>query len=481
MELRRVSARRSRTDLFGAAASIFVFILLTSGVAQQTRAQDAPPKLTEAASPMTAPSKISAVVEFSIPAIDRALEQRVPKRLATFDDRATLCWHRRILRREVDIDCEYSGYVERTGPISLRAEHGRLEAAVPIYGGVSGQALGRFARLLHGTADGALTVYASAQPRLRPDWTVALGMAEGFRWQEPPVLHLLGFNINLSRYVEPKVRTQLDRIDAEASAYLRSIDLRDKAETSWRHAFTAVKIFDEPPIWLQMTPLTAAFAGMHAYGNALEGALEIAGTVTTTIGPEPAVNPPMPLPPLGTDVAEPGKFDVIIPVAINYDTIRARIQDLATAMNSSGMTLRDVKVYPSGKTITVAIRIATADNTDGDWIYLSAMPKAGTDAKSIQFPDIAMAGASQSAAAITAWFKDDAHLQALQQQMRISYDEALNSIVASANARLTRSLGNGFRSEAHLTTSGVPDVQPLDDGLRADVHIRGDLKILYGL
>jgi hypothetical protein len=93
-----------------------------------------------------------------------------------------------------------------------------------------------------------------------------------------------------------------------------------------------------------------------------------------------------------------------------------------------------------------------------------------------------MAGASQSAAAaITAWFKDDAHLQALQQQMRISYDEALNSIVASANARLTRSLGNGFRSEAHLTASGVPDVQPLDDGLRADVHIRGDLKILYGL
>jgi len=474
----RIPAKHSWNDLFGALASILVLIPLSIAA----RAQDAPPKQADPALPMTAQSKISAAVEFSIAAIDRALEQRVPKRLATFDDRATLCWHRRILRREVDIDCAYSGYVERAGAISLRAEHGRLEKAVPIYGSVSGQGLGRFARLLHGTAGGALTVYASALPRLRPDWTVALGMAEGFRWQEPPVLHLLGFNINLSRYVEPKVRAQLDRVGAEASAYLRGIDLRDKAETAWRSAFTAVKIFDQPPIWLQMTPQTAAFAGMHAYGDALEGALQIAGTVTTTIGAEPPANPPTPLPSLGTDVAEPGKFEVVIPLVINYDAIRAKIQDVATAFNNSGLTLRDVKAYPSGKTITLGLRVATADNTDGEWIYLSATPKAGGDDKSVHFPDITVSGGLQSASApLAAWFKEEAHLQALQQQLRISYDEAQKNIVASANARLTRSLGNGFRSEAHLTSFGVPNLQPLDDGLRADFKIGGDLKILYGL
>lgn len=77
---------------------------------------------------MTAQAKISAAIEFDVAAVDRAVERYVPKRLAGFNDRKTRCWHRRIFRREVDIACEYSGFVERTGPISLHAERGRLEA-----------------------------------------------------------------------------------------------------------------------------------------------------------------------------------------------------------------------------------------------------------------------------------------------------------------------------------------------------------------
>ena len=54
-------------------------------------------------------------------------------------------------------------------------------------------------------------------------------------------------------------------------------------------------------------------------------------------------------------------------------------------------------------------------------------------------------------------------------------------MVGSVNARLTRPLGDGFRSEAHLTSAGVENMQVLDSGMRVDVHAGGDLKILYGL
>lgn len=460
-----------------------VLALALNGIAPLARADDPAPKEPSATAAMTAQSKISAIVEFGLPALDRALEQQIPRRLATFEDRTTRCWHRRMFRREIDIDCAYSGFVERTGPISLRADKGRLSAAVPLFGTVAGQGIGRFARLLHGTADGQLTVYAAARPRLRPDWTVDLDMSEGFRWQEPPILRILGFSVNLSRFVEPRVREQLARVQADAASNLRKLDLRGKAETAWRQAFAAVKIVDTPEIWLQITPQTVAFAGMHAHGDVLEGALEITGTSATTIGTEPAANTPTPLPPLGADVSEPGRFEIVLPVNIDYDALRAKIQDVATAVNNAGTALRDIQVRPAADKIVIGLRLAGAETADkdGEWVYLTATPRLDAASQTIAFPDIALSTTEQSATTPpAAAFKGDDFLRGLREQFRIRYQAELDKVVASANAHLTRSLGNGFRSEAHLTSSGVANIQLLGNTMRVDFRAGGDLKILYG-
>src|SRR5262245_1809664 len=107
------------------ASTCLVAVLAASSVCPASASGKPPLSVSEAA-PMVAESKISAAIEFSIAALDRALERRIPKQLATFRDRTTSCWHRRVLGRYVNIDCEYSGYVERTGPVLLRAEGGRL-------------------------------------------------------------------------------------------------------------------------------------------------------------------------------------------------------------------------------------------------------------------------------------------------------------------------------------------------------------------
>lgn len=463
-----------------AAAAIMISIMLP----RPASADEAPPRQAGQSALMTAQSHISAKIEFGLPAIERALERHVPRVLASFDDRATRCWRRRILRREVDVDCVFSGLVERTGPISLQAERGRLEGAVPIYGWVAGQGLGRLARLVHGAGEGALTVYAVARPRLRPDWTVALDMGEGFRWQEAPVIRVFGFNINIARYVEPRVRAQLGRVEAEAAAYLRSLDLRAKAETAWRNAFTPVKIFDTPEIWLQMTPQTVAFAGTRARGDVLEGSLEMTGTAATFVGIKPPANAPTPLPALGADVSEPGRFEIVIPVAIDFNTVRAKLQDAISAMNVTGFAVRDEQVYPSGDKVVFGLKLGSAqvDAVGSNWIYLTASPASEASNEAVEFANLKLSAAGQALPeSIADWFKDDAHLKSLQDRMRVAYQDELNMVVAAANARLTRSLGDGFRSEAHLTPSGPPKIQLLDDGMRIDFRAGGDLKILYGL
>jgi hypothetical protein len=127
-------------------------------------ASSKPPLSPDADAPAVASSTVSATLEFGLEALDRALERDVPKRIATFNDRVTSCWHRRFLRKEVNIACLYSGYVERTGGVSLRAERGRLSATAPLFGTVSAQGIRGLGRLLHGTAEGQMTVYALARP-----------------------------------------------------------------------------------------------------------------------------------------------------------------------------------------------------------------------------------------------------------------------------------------------------------------------------
>src|SRR5215475_9526898 len=95
-------------------------LLLLASVSTTAFAADKPALAPDQPAPATAPSKMSATVEFSLGTLDRALERKVPRRLTSIEDRGSECWHRRILGREVDIDCEYSGYVDRVAPISLR-------------------------------------------------------------------------------------------------------------------------------------------------------------------------------------------------------------------------------------------------------------------------------------------------------------------------------------------------------------------------
>ncbi len=385
----------------------------------------------------------------------------------------------------VNIDCEYSGYVERTGPISLRAEHGRLNAAMPLFGTVSGQGIGRFARLLHGTGEGQLMVYATARPRLRPDWSVSLDMSEGFRWQEPPTLQILGFRVDLTRYVEPKIRQQVARVQSDAATSVAAMNIRGKAESAWQQAFATVKIVDSPAIWLKTTPQAVAFSGTHARGDVLEGSIEISGTTETVIGTQPSVSAPTPLPALGTEVTNPGRFSVIIPVTIGYDQIRQKIQDVMTARaQGGGPGVQDISIYPSSGKIVAGLHLKSGgDSNDGAWVYLTATPQVDADAQTVQFSDFTVTPDSTSTAGnpLATLLDDPTLVQNLQQQVRLAFQTEWQAILASANARLTRPLAGSFRSEGNLTSAGLSNISLLPDGIRIDLRAGGDLRILYGM
>src|SRR6202167_610029 len=145
-------------------------------------AAEKPPLAPDQDTPLVVQSRVSAVLSFSARALAEGLDRTVPRRLATFDDQLTTCGHRRgFFRRQVDIQCFVTGYIERTGPVYLRAEGNRLVDTIKLDGYVYGQCARGLARLVHGVAQGAMNVFVQPK-RVLPEigrscsiWRRAIG------------------------------------------------------------------------------------------------------------------------------------------------------------------------------------------------------------------------------------------------------------------------------------------------------------------
>lgn len=443
-------------------------------------AAEKPPLSADAAPVMRTQSRISATIEFGLPALAAAIERDIPKRLATIDERIN-CVHRRVLGFQVSANCDVWGYVERTSGVSLYGRGDRVFGAVSIHGVAEGQGANRFTARIHGETEATATVEVEARPQLRKDWSLDLNFSDSFRWSEPPYLHVLGRDIPLAEYAEPRIKTQLDRVRSRAIAAARRIDLRDKAAKAWAQAFEPISLAAEPPTWLQLTPQAAAFAGVRASSKTLSGTLELAGTAETVIGGAPPAVSPTALPSLGTDVSTPGSFELVLPVRISYNTLRRGIQQALSALPKNN-AIRDVQIYPSAGKLVVGLRIAAASEPDpaaGEWIYLSGKPRVDTDKKTIGFAEFDADDTIRDR--IRQLLGDDQLLTQLQEQGGVSYGVAYDNLLDAASEKLTRPLKNGFRMEGRLTSAKLDNVSLLADGPMILIHASGELKILYGL
>jgi hypothetical protein len=442
-------------------------------------AGEKPPVIPDQPSSLTVPSRVSAVVEFGLPAIAAAIERDIPKRLATIDERIG-CVNRRVLVFRVRANCDVDGFVDR-GPMSLYGRGDHIVGSIPIFGSIEGQGANRFTSRIHGDAEGRAVVEVESRPKLSKDWSIDLNFADSFHWSEPPILHVLGREIALTKYAEPSIRKQLGRIRQHAQEAARRLDLHDKAAKAWEQAFQPIQISQDPPVWLQITPASAAFAGVHANAKDLSGSLELAGTAQTVVGQAPSTVTPTSLPPLGNDISQPGTFDILLPVRVNYDALRDKIMQVVAA-SKAGPIVKQMQIYPSSGKLVIGVQFARPGDTDaaaGEWVYLSGALNVDANQQSIRISNLA-ADSSLPDGSEAAQLQNQL-LDQLKEIPDIGYGVAYQNLLTAANERLNRPLKNGFRMEGQLSSAKLDSSQLLADGVSIALRVSGDLKILYGL
>nr|QIP10814.1 DUF4403 family protein [Bradyrhizobium symbiodeficiens] len=442
-------------------------------------AADKPPLAPDTVAPFTTDSRISATIEFSLRALASDIEEDIPQRLASIDERVS-CVHRRVLFFRVNANCDVYGFVERSGSVSLYGRGDRVYGSVPIYGALEGQGANRFTSRIHGETEASATIEVEARPQLTRDWSLDLNFSDGFRWSEPPVLHVLGREIPLSNYAEPRIRTQLARVRERALAAARRLDLHDKAAKAWRDAFDPIELSNDPQVWLQLTPQSASFAGVRADSGMLRGSLELSGSAETVVGREPPAITPTELPSLGREVSEPGTFDVILPVRVGYDVLKDKIRQAINAVAPvAGLSVQDVDVYPSSGKLVLGLRVAKASDTNADagqWIYLTGGLQVDADGHAVRFSDLAADVNDEGLASLV-----NPLVAQLRDKMSVDYGVAYENLLNAANAKLNRPLEDGFRMEGHLSSAKLEKVYLPADGIVIALRASGDLTILYGM
>jgi Domain of unknown function (DUF4403) len=324
-------------------------------------------------------------------------------------------------------------------------------------------------------------VEVESRPRLSRDWSIDLNFSDSFHWSEPPVLHVMGRDIALAKYAEPSIRKQLGRIRAHAQESARRLDLHEKAARAWEQAFQPVQISQDPPVWLQVTPTSAAFAGVHANARDLSGSLELTGTAQTLVGQAPTPVTPTPLPPLGDEVDQPGTFDILLPVRVNYDALRDKIMQVVAA-SKAGPVVKEMQIYPSSGKLVIGVRVAKPGDTDpaaGEWFYLSSAITVDAGQQSIHISNLE--GDSSLPDGSEAAQLQNQILDLLKEIPDVGYGLAYQNLLNAANERLNRPLKNGFRMEGQLSSAKLDSIQLLADGVSIALRASGDLKILYGM
>lgn len=472
------AAQRSRIALQGSARAGLAALGLLA-LCSTAFAADKPPLAPDTVAPFTTDSRISATIEFGLPTLAGDIAKDIPQRLASIDERVS-CVHRRVLFFRVNANCDVRGYVERSGPVSLYGRGDRVYGSVPIYGALEGQGANRFTARIHGETEASATIEVEAHPQLSRDWSLTLNFSDGFHWSEPPVLHVMGRDIPLANYAEPRIRAQLANVRARALAAARRLDLHDKAVTAWRHAFEPVELSANPEVWLQLTPQNAAFAGITADTKVLRGSLELSGSAETVVGQHPVAVTATALPQLGRDVSAPGEFDVILPVRIGYDMIKDKIiRAIAAMAPATGMIVREVEVYPSSGKLVVGLRIAKASDADpnaGQWAYLTGGLEVEANGHAVRLSDLSAATDDEGLAAMI-----NPLVAQLREKMNVDYGVAYENLLNAANEKLTRPLKDGFRMEGRLSSAKLEKTYLSADGIVLALRATGELKILYGM
>jgi hypothetical protein len=151
--------------------------------------------------------------------------------------------------------------------------------------------------------------------------------------------------------------------------------LKNEVATVWNMAHKPILMEKGFNAWLKLTPSEVMLYPLYAHDNRVKLSVGISTFAEMVVGPEPASQPPQPLP----DLRLVNSFDRTFRIALNTDLYYSDLRPIAEKLllnktfvsDGRSFTVRDFELYGNGDRLVV--KLQTEGALDGI-IYLTARP-----------------------------------------------------------------------------------------------------------
>ncbi|NJC09438.1 DUF4403 family protein [Polymorphobacter fuscus] len=214
-----------------------------------------------------------------------------------------------------DISCRIVGEVTR-GPIRLAGSGNVIDLVMPVSATIAAKDIGHVIKTQDAT--GAADVHARIRLGMVGDWQPTAKVEIDYEWTQKPGISLLGERITFASKADPQLAKVIARLEADTTKYLARLHPRDRIESGWKQAFTALMLNrSNPPVWLRVTPQALRYNGYRIEDDRLVLDLKAVATTEGFVGERPPDPPVTPLP-TPADIPQDAGFTIRIPIVAQY-------------------------------------------------------------------------------------------------------------------------------------------------------------------
>lgn len=312
------------------------------------------------------------------------------------------------------LDVDYRATIRRDGNVIVSQNGDAVRLSVPIR--ADGQAgfagdLAKFLKLDKKNFRGALTATADVRLGVDENWCPTVSAAPDFSWRDKAELEVAGkFWINIDAQAGPEIKKAMNDAAAKIPSIVTCEQIKQLVQPIWHEYVVALPAIAGQPGHVTVTPQRVGFSDLSYTPTGTQLALMLTAQTEVRLGAVPGQPAPpasaapakeLPLPKLEKIPTQQNTLKLAVPITASY----ASIQSLASAALvdkpfegrtdtvSASVTVKEVKVYPSGERLVVGMRFESKISRPKSlapqgWVYLLAKPRFDLPTQTLTLADV---------------------------------------------------------------------------------------------
>lgn len=299
------------------------------------------------------------------------------------------------------LDVDYRATIRRDGNVIVSQNGDAVRLSVPIradgQAGFTGDLAG-FLKLDKKNFRGALTATADVRLGVDENWCPTVSATPDFSWRDKAELEVAGkFWINIDAQAGPEIKKAMNDAAAKIPSIVTCEQIKQLVQPIWHEYAVPLPAIAGQPGLVVLTPQRVGFSGLSYTPTGTQLAMMLTAQTEVRLGTAPvaAAAPAsgvsvkeLQLPKLEKIPAQQNTLKLAVPITASY----ASLQSLASAALvdkpfegkteavSASVTVKEVKVYPSGERLVVGVRFESKISKPQSlapqgWVYLLAKPR----------------------------------------------------------------------------------------------------------